>query len=71
MPQRMTTKKQPKKTQKNPASAKTPRQTSKKCLSSQKRHSEMSYFWGGLGIIICATGALITLLWGIGAMIQK
>ena len=30
-----------------------------------------AYFWGGLGIILCATGALLTLLWGIGTMLNK
>ncbi len=31
----------------------------------------MAYFWGGLGIVLCAAGALIVLLWGIGAMLNK
>ena len=30
-----------------------------------------AYFWGGLGIILCATGALLTLLWGVGTMLSK
>ena len=28
-------------------------------------------FWGGIGIILCATGALLTLLWGIGNMLNR
>lgn len=36
-----------------------------------KNDSSMTYFWGGLGIVLCAAGALIVLLWGIGAMLNK
>ena len=33
--------------------------------------AQNAYFWGGIGIILCATGALLTLLWGIGNMLNK
>lgn len=36
-----------------------------------KNDNSMTYFWGGLGIVLCAAGALIVLLWGIGAMLNK
>ena len=36
-----------------------------------KNDNSMTYFWGGLGIVLCAAGALIVLLWGIGVMLNK
>lgn len=36
-----------------------------------KNDNSMAYFWGGLGIVLCAAGALIVLLWGIGVMLNK
>lgn len=43
----------------------------KKIVKSTKQEDQMAYFWGGLGIVLCATAALIILLWGVGAMLQR
>lgn len=40
-------------------------------VKNVKNDNSMTYFWGGLGIVLCAAGALIVLLWGIGAMLNK
>ena len=40
-------------------------------IKNVKNDNSMTYFWGGLGIVLCAAGALIVLLWGIGAMLNK
>lgn len=74
MPKKITTKKQ------SNTKAKTPKKTLKntkasyldKCYSKPVKEYKgaTAYFWGGLGIVLCATGALIVLLWGIGMMIQ-
>lgn len=56
---------------------KTPKNTKANCLdkchskSIKEYKNATAYFWGGLGIVLCATGALIVLLWGIGVMIQQ
>lgn len=53
--------------------------TPKKATTSIKKTTKATknmatqnvYFWGGIGIILCATGALLTLLWGIGNMLNR
>ena len=39
--------------------------------ATQNMATQNAYFWGGIGIILCATGALLTLLWGIGNMLNR
>ena len=68
----MATKKAVKKTTKT---AKKPvaRKTAKKSTVSKavlKKQDEALYFWGGIMIAICATGAFIVLALGISQMIQ-
>lgn len=68
----MATKKAAKKTTKT---AKKPvaRKTAKKSAVSKaalKKQDEALYFWGGIMIAICATGAFIVLALGISQMIQ-
>ena len=45
--------------------------TAKDSHKDIKNDNCMAYFWGGLGIVLCAAGALVVLLWGIGAMLNK
>lgn len=45
--------------------------TAKVSHKAVKNDNCMAYFWGGLGIVLCAAGALIVLLWGIGVMLNK
>lgn len=47
--------------------------STKKVIAKSPKDSgkQDAYFWGGLGIILCATGALLTLLWGVGTMLNK
>lgn len=47
------------------------KKTKVKDAKNSKNDNSMTYFWGGLGIVLCAAGALIVLLWGIGAMLNK
>ena len=77
------TKKSSKSTTKTPAktTAKSPVKTTKPLAKTSNKEvtkktkvkdaNSMTYFWGGLGIVLCAAGALIVLLWGIGAMLNK
>lgn len=41
-----------------------------KLSKQQKDFIGTQYFWGGLGIILCAAGAFIVLLWGIGQLLK-
>ena len=72
MPKTTTTKKQAN-TKINNKVAKKTTTSAKKTVSKTTKNptSQNAYFWGGLGIILCATGALLTLLWGIGNMLNK
>ena len=47
------------------------KKTKVKDAKNAKNDHSMTYFWGGLGIVLCAAGALIVLLWGMGAMLNK
>lgn len=76
-----TTAKSPVKTTKSPVKTTKPlaktssREVTKKPKTRDaknvKNDNSMTYFWGGLGIVLCAAGALIVLLWGIGVMLNK
>lgn len=69
-----TTAKSPIKTTKPLAKASNKEVTKKPKVRDAKKvkyDNSMTYFWGGLGIVLCAAGALIVLLWGIGAMLNK
>lgn len=69
-----TTAKSPVKTT-NPLAKASSREVTKKPKNRDEKNvkndNSMTYFWGGLGIVLCAAGALIVLLWGIGAMLNK
>ena len=72
MPKTTTTKKSTN-TKTNHKAAKKTAVTTKRVATKSPKVSgkQEAYFWGGLGIILCATGALLTLLWGIGTMLNK
>jgi|GEM_PF-413642 hypothetical protein len=72
MPKTTTTKKSTN-TKTNHKAAKKTAVTTKRVATKSPKDSgkQEAYFWGGLGIILCATGALLTLLWGIGTMLNK
>jgi hypothetical protein len=71
MPKTTTTKKQ-----NNTKVSRTPKKATtsiKKTTTKATKNMAIqnAYFWGGIGIILCATGALLTLLWGIGNMLNR
>lgn len=68
-----TTTKKSTNTKTNHKAAKKTAVTTKRVATKSPKDSgkQEAYFWGGLGIILCATGALLTLLWGIGTMLNK
>ena len=56
---------------KTKATTKAPAKNTDAAKKTLKTENGIAYFWGGLGILLCATGALIVLLWGIGMMLNK
>lgn len=72
MPKTTTTKKSINTKTNHKVVKKTATNTKKVTAKSPKDSGKQdAYFWGGLGIILCATGALLTLLWGVGTMLSK
>ena len=72
MPKTTTTKKSINTKTNHKVAKKTTTSTKKVTAKSPKDSGKQdAYFWGGLGIILCATGALLTLLWGVGTMLNK
>ena len=72
MPKTTTTKKSTNTKTNHKVAKKTATSTKKVTAKSPKDSGKQdAYYWGGLGIILCATGALLTLLWGIGTMLNK
>ena len=70
MPKTTTTKKQ-----NNTKASRAPKKATisikKTTKATKNMATQNAYFWGGIGIILCATGALLTLLWGIGNMLSR
>lgn len=70
MPKTTTTKKQ-----NNTKASRAPKKATisikKTTKTTKNMATQNAYFWGGIGIILCATGALLTLLWGIDNMLNR
>ena len=70
MPKTTTTKKQ-----NNTKASRAPKKATisikKTTKATKNMATQNAYFWGGIGIILCATGALLTLLWGIDNMLNR
>lgn len=70
MPKTTTTKKQ-----NNTKASRAPKKATisikKTTKATKNMATQNAYFWGGIGIILCATGVLLTLLWGIGNMLNR